>query len=135
MGSKRREWTLDDGTVWTTETVMLKVGCAQGTAYYRLKRSSDPREALKSRAAHKITGGMKVYVLDDKSEWTARQVADYTGCKLSTASTRLSCYTDVDKVLAAPLHQTTKDRVVNGSIKKRMFFDPDGHWRLLMRNT
>ena len=135
MGSKKREWTLDDGSVWTTEMVMLKVGCAQGTAYYRLNRSSDPRTVLKAREAHKAGGGMKVYVLDDKSEWTARQVAKYTGCKLSTASTRLSCYTDVDRVLAPPLNQTTKDKVVNNSVKNRMFFDPEGHWRLLMRNT
>jgi hypothetical protein len=75
--------------------------------------------------------GYKVYRLDDGSEWTAKQVATHTGCLHSTASTRLSCYTDPDKVLAPPVRNPLHDKRLNEQMKSRMFFDPEGHWKLI----
>lgn len=135
MGSKTRKWILNDGSIWTTTEVMDHVGCSQGAAYYRLRRSTDPLEVLEPRTSHKVTAGRRVYILDDKSEWTARQVADEVGCKLSTASTRLSTYTSPDKILASPLKSSLKEKGVATRRRERMFFDPQGHWKLLMRNT
>jgi len=114
---------------------MKLINCSLGVAYYRLKKSSDPDEILKPLDKNKSVDGLKIYTLDDGSRWTAKQVAKHTGCILSTASTRLSCYTDPKKVLAPPLEKTAKDRRINNAIKERMLFDPYGHWKLINSNT
>jgi hypothetical protein len=131
MGSKRREWKLDDGSVWTTKSLSELVGCSVSSAYHRLMKTSNPEYVLRPVESVKRIKGYKVYRLDDGSEWTAKQVATHTGCLHSTASTRLSCYTDPDKVLAPPVRNPLHDKRLNEQMKSRMFFDPEGHWKLI----
>jgi len=131
MGSKIREWTLDDGSVHTVRSVMSIVGCSQGTAYARLSKSTDNKHILRPREKHKIHGGQRVYILDDGSGWTSRRVAEVTGCSPSTASTRLSCYSDAEHVLAPPKDKVNKELSVKKHMQERMFFDPLGHWKLI----
>jgi hypothetical protein len=133
MGTKARQWTLDDGTTWTTKALGEAVGCSASSAYHRLNKSSDPTYVLRPLEDVKRVNGYRIYVLDDGSEWTSRMVAEKTGCLLSTAATRLSCYTDVDKIMAPPLKKLFKDRMENNAMKNRMYFDPLGHWKLLNR--
>jgi len=135
MGCKRREWTLDDGSVWNTENLSKLVGITSSSAYYRLNHSSDPNEVLKPKSEVKSSNGLKIYTLDDGSKWTAEEVVKHTGCKKSTVATRLTVYTDPEKVLAPPLSATTIGKTVSETIKKRMFYDPLGHWKLLNMNT
>ena len=135
MGSITRKFTLDDGSVWTTGGLSLRIGIAHSSAYYRLNKSTDPTIVLKPRDKVKVTSGLKLYKLDDGSEWTSAEVAEYTGCKKSTASTRLTMYTDPVKILAPPLSVTTVKKTVTDAIKKRMLYDPDGHWKLINRST
>jgi hypothetical protein len=119
---------LDDGRVLTTADVSKILNCSQSTAYARLTKSTDPARVL--RTLHKSPKGGRIYTLDDGSKWTARQVAKHTGVAKSTASTRLSMYTEPEKVLCS-----LKCQVVDVSDAKicetRMFFDPLGHWALI----
>jgi hypothetical protein len=135
MSSKLKEWVLDDGSVWTTAKVMLLLDCSISSAYYRLTKSSKASVVLRPKEIHKIHKGKRLYVLDDGTEWTSTMVAKHTGCLPSTASTRLSTYTDPAKVLANPLGQMCKGKTVNESVKKRMLYDPLGHWKLINRYT
>ena len=131
MGTKSREWVLSDNTTWTTIQVAEYVGISHSSAYHRLNKSLDIDTVLRQPENVKRFGGKRLYVLDDGSEWTSTMVANHTGCLMSTASTRLSTYTDPTRVLAPPLHQVTKDKTVTASVKERMYYDPLGHWALL----
>lgn len=135
MGSKARQFILDDGSEWTTEGLSSRIGISHSSAYYRLNKSTDPIIVLRPRDKVKVTNGLKLYILDDGSEWTSADVSEYTGCKKSTASTRLTMYTDPKKVLAPPYTPSTKIKTVTGAIKKRMLYDPEGHWKLINRST
>jgi len=132
---KLKEWTLDDGSVWTVQDLMDKLGCAHTTAYARLHRGgSSATHVLRPCEKNKDAYGYKVYTLDDGSQWTAASVAKHTGVAKSTASTRLSCYTDPKTVLAPPKYKTIDKKVAN--IRNgRMYYDPLGHWALLNKNT
>ncbi len=129
------DYVLDDGSVWTTKSLMKEIGCAHGTAYARLTKSNEASYVLRKKEFSKKYGGLRLYVLDDGSEWTSRMVAKHTGCKLSTASTRLSCYTDPEKVLKPPLTYDYKDKTVNEYTRNRMYFDTNGHWALINKFT
>jgi len=132
---KRKEWTLDDGSVWTVTSLMEKLGCAHTTAYARLHRSgSSAAHVLRPCEKNKDAYGYKVYTLDDGSQWTAASVAKHTGVAKSTASTRLSCYTDPETVLAPPKYKSIEKKMSNLR-KGRMYYDPLGHWALLNKNT
>jgi len=135
MGSKARQFILDDGSEWTTEGLSSRIGISHSSAYYRLNKSTDPTQVLKPRDKIKVTNGLKLYKLDDGSEWTSADVSEYTGCKKSTASTRLIMYTDPKKVLAPPYTPSTKIKPITEAIKSRMLYDPDGHWKLINRST
>jgi len=139
MGSVVKQWVLDDDSVVTTKMVMDEVGCSHSSAFYRLTKSTNREEVFRPREKHKIHNGKRLYVLDDGSEWTSTMVAEHTGCLLSTASTRLSCYTDPAVVLAPPkdkggFGKSTAKEVTN-YISSRMFYDPDDFWKLLNRWT
>ena len=131
MGMKHREWILDDGSVWTTTMVRELVGCTASSAYNRLTKSADPKRVLRPLDAVKKINGKKVYILDDGSGWTSDMVVEHTGCLKSTASTRLSCYTDPDKVLAPPLKKTQREMEARKAMQDRMYFDRLGHWALI----
>ena len=131
---KYKEWTLDDGSVWTVISLMNKIGCAHTTAYARLVKSSLAKQVLRPCEKNKDAYGYKVYTLDDGSEWTASMVAKHSGVAKSTASTRLSCYTNPEKVLAPPKAQVVNKRMFNAT-KTRMYYDPLGHWALINKNT
>jgi hypothetical protein len=131
MERKRKEWKLDDGSIWTTKSLSELVGCSLSSAYHRLSKTKDPVYVLRPIDKVKRVKGYKLYKLDDGSEWTAKQVAEFTGCPRSTASTRLSYYTDPAKVLAPPIRKPLHDKNLNKQMKKRMFFDPEGHWKLI----
>jgi len=135
MGSKARQFILDDGSEWTTEGLSSRIGISHSSAYYRLNKSTDPTQVLRPRDKIKVTNGLKLYTLDDGTEWTSADVSEYTGCKKSTASTRLTMYTDPKKVLAPPYTPSTKIKPVTEAIKGRMLYDPDGHWKLINRST
>ena len=68
MGSITRKFTLDDGSVWTTGDLSLRIGISHSSAYYRLNKSTDPTIVLKPRDKVKVTSGLKLYKLDDGSE-------------------------------------------------------------------
>jgi len=135
MGAKPREWVLSDNSVWTAMQVANYVGINNSSAYHRLRNSTDKAVVLRKPENVKRLGGKRLYILDDGSEWTSTMVANHTGCLLSTASTRLSTYTDPTHVLAPPLHPITKDRTVTASVKERMYYDPLGHWALLNKHV
>jgi hypothetical protein len=131
MGAKPKEWVLSDNSVWTAMQVANYVGINNSSAYHRLRKSTDRATVLRKAENVKRLGGKRLYILDDGSEWTSNMVANHTGCLLSTASTRLSTYTDPAKVLAPPLYYNTKDKTVTASVRERMYYDPLGHWALL----
>ncbi len=137
MGCKEAKWTLDDGTITTTIEVAEKLGTNIGTAYSRLKRSKDPKVVYKPLPEYRFTNGKreKLYTLDDGSKWTAREVAKAVGCKRGTASSRLCTMTDPAKVLEKPSNLKKPSKAIEKIIKERMYFDPLGHWKLLMKNT
>jgi hypothetical protein len=135
MGSITKKFTLDDDSVWTTRDLSALIGISHSSAYYRLNKSTDPAQVLKPRDKIKVTNGLKLYTLDDGTEWTSAEVSEHTGCKKSTASTRLTMYTDPKKVLAPPYTPSTKIKPVTDAIKRRMLYDPEGHWKLINRST
>ena len=131
-----REWVLDDGSEWTVKDLSKLLGCTISSAYYRLQKSNEASVVLKPIERIEKRDGLKVYYLDDGSGWTAKEVAEKTGCLSSTASTRLSCFTDPNKVLASPLRdRQAKERSVKARVNNRMFSDPLGHWKLINRST
>ena len=134
MGSTSRKFILDDGSEWDTFKVCKHTGITHSSAYYRLNKSTDPAKVLRPKEKVKATSGLKVYVLDDGSSWTSAEVAKHTGCKKSTASTRLTMHTDPKKILAPPYTPSTREKPITEAIKKRMLYDPDGHWKLINRN-
>lgn len=134
MSKRWRKYTLDDGSEWTVKTAADKLKCSESTAYARLRGSTDPDRVFRPLNTDKDTYGYKVYTLDDGTKWTARMVAKHTGVAKSTASTRLSMYTDPEKVLCPPKCQVVDVR--NAKVcETRMFFDPLGHWALINKNT
>lgn len=136
MGTRSRKFKLTDGSVWTTPELAKKLGCSVSTAYSRLSKYKDPAKVLKPRALHKIHNGLRVYVLDDGTEWTARTLAEHLSIKQSTASTRLSMYTDPVKIFAPPPSTGVVTTKGGAAIRAgRMYYDPDGHWKLIMRAT
>ncbi|MCS5590512.1 MAG: hypothetical protein NZ824_11155 [Candidatus Thioglobus sp.] len=137
MEQKRKAWrvyTLDDGSTWTVKEAAAKLECTNSTAYARLTSSTDPKRVFRPINRDKDTYGMKVYTLDDGTQWTARQVAKHAGIAKSTASTRLSVYTDPAKVLC-PCKSKQVDMRNAKICETRMFFDPLGHWALINKNT
>ena len=134
MGSKNLEFTLDDGTVITTNQLSEQLGCSVSTAYSRLMASKDPK--LVYRKVNKTHKGGRFYTLDDGTKWNAASLSEALSIPMSTAATRLSCYTDPKKVLA-PRHTKTrkKEKSVPSIIKQRMYFDPDGFWKLINKAT
>lgn len=134
MGSKNLEFTLDDGTVITTNQLSEQLGCSVSTAYARLMASKDPK--LVYRKVNKTHKGGRFYTLDDGTKWNAASLSEALSIPMSTAATRLSCYTDPKKVLA-PRHTKTrkKEKSVPSIIKQRMYFDPDGFWKLINKAT
>lgn len=135
MGNKIREWTLDDGKVYNTDMVAKLIGITPSSAYYRLMSSSDPDKVLRPKNEVRADNHLRIYTLDDGSKWTAAEVVRHTGCKKSTIATRLSVYTDPEKVFAPPLSPSTKGNSVSETIQGRMLYDPLGHWKLLNANT
>lgn len=129
---KAREFTLDNGEVYTTATLRAKLGVSHSTAYARLVASNRASSVLKPGYPFEKRDGLRLYLLDDGSKWTSRMVAEHTGCKISTASTRLSNYSDPAKVLSPPktIDSDTAERILE-RIQERMYFDPLGHWKLL----
>ena len=131
MGAKIITFTLDDGTELTSSDLAEKVGCTQGTAYGRLVSSSDPAKVFRPINA---TNKGSVYVLDDGSEWTTAKLAKHLDVKKTTAGARLANSRDPARVLA-PVKRNDIDernhRKVSADMKKRMFFDPLGHWKLI----
>jgi len=134
VGSKNLEFTLDDGTVITTNQLSEQLGCSVSTAYARLMASKDPK--LVYRKVNKTHKGGRFYTLDDGTKWNAASLSEALSIPMSTAATRLSCYTDPKKVLA-PRHTKTrkKEKSVPSIIKQRMYFDPDGFWKLINKAT
>ena len=137
MEKKRKAqivYKLDDGSEWTVREAAIKLVCTNSTAYARLTSSTDPDRVFRTINKNKDTHGMKIYTLDDGSQWTARQVAAYAGIAKSTASTRLSVYTDPEHVLCPT--KTKQVDIRNAKVcQTRMYFDPLGHWALLNKNT
>jgi len=80
----------------------------------------------------------KVYTLADGTQWTVDKLSEFLpNIKRSTLATRLSVTNDPKKVLN-PIVQnnTTRERredvvYVSKRIKKRMYYDPLGHWSLI----
>lgn len=132
MSSKLRVWELDDGSKWTTPQVAEKLGASIPTAYARLRSSSEPSKVFKPLYDYETLNGKRLYTLDDGSKWTSDMVVEYTGCLSSTASTRLTCYTDVERVLAPPkTRRENNSKEVREYIEKRNYFDSMGHWKLI----
>lgn len=137
MGCKEKQWTLSDGTITTTVDVSKRLGCSMSTAYARLNRTNNPDIIYKPMPKYRITDGHKemVYTLRDGSNWTAREVAKEVGCKIGTASARLCTSTDPTRVLAKIKKEEPPSKSMQEIIKDRMYFDPLGHWKLLVNNT
>jgi hypothetical protein len=131
MGAKIVTFTLDDGTKITSTELSKKVGCTQGTAYGRLVSSSDPAKVFRPVNA---TNKGAVYVLDDGSEWTTAKLAKHLDVMKATAAARLANSKDHKRVLAPVKRNEIDERnhkKVSADMKKRMYFDPLGHWKLL----
>lgn len=134
-----REFKLDDGTLWTVETMMEKTGWARGTCYARLINSTDPEYIF--RVLGKTQTG-KTYTLDDGSVWTGDQLAEFLQCKRSTAGTRLAMMKGDSKRILKPVQNPIKDsemykndKEVQEYVESRMFWDKQGHWALINKNT
>jgi hypothetical protein len=111
-----------------------KFDLTPSSSYHRLSKTDKASYVLRPKEIFNTVDGRRLYVLDDGSEWTSLMVAEFTGCKPSTASTRLTCYTDPEKVLKVQQKKAVDSRVKN-RIENRMYYDPLGHWALLNAST
>lgn len=134
MPKKERQYKLDDGQLITVKQLMKRTGLTKTACYFRLTKTTDPKELLKP--AGETRNGMKVYKLDDGSDWTAPELAEYLDCKKSTASTRLSVMNGESARILAPINSSKtdaeiflNDEEVRERVAKRMYEDSTGFWR------
>lgn len=70
-----KKWTLDDGSVWTSDDVSEKLGCSRSGALRRLSRSTDPARVFAplhtkdelSDSLEKIIGDRMYF--DGRDQW------------------------------------------------------------------
>jgi len=122
--------TLSDGSHVTAADVAAKVGCNISTARCRLTRSKDVDVVYRSM---QVTGSHKTYHLEDGSKWTIPELIKETDLSKNALTVRLHKSRDPAVILK---HKDDNGSIVqqvrvSEAIKKRMFFDPLGHWKLL----
>ena len=134
MPTKEITYVLDGGQIVTVKDVMLATGLTKNACYFRLRRSTDPEVIFK--IPPQTYKGMRLYLLDDGSAWTADQLSKHLGCKRSTASTRLSVMNGDSKRILAPLKKPKKDEEIfltdseiRQRVSKRMYEDSTGFWK------
>lgn len=134
MPKKQRQYKLDDGQLITVKQLMERTGLTKTACYFRLARSSDPEEIFKPLG--EMRNGMKVYRLDDGSDWTAPELAEYLDCKKATASTRLSMMNGEAERILAPVKSSKTDaeiflnsKEVRERVAERMYEDSTGFWK------
>jgi len=132
-----RKFKLDDGQFITVAQLVENTGLPKSTCYSRLIKWSNPEELFRVEE-HKKVGGLRVYTLDDGSEWTSKSLAEYLKCKTSTASTRLSMMKGNSKKILAPVKRQLSganayenNKEVQKYVEQRMLWDKESHWALL----
>lgn len=124
---------LTDGTTITAPELALKLNCAIPTAKCRLTRSKDPKVLFKPviKSADLKRGNFKKYTLDDGSVWTVPQIAEKTGLTNQAVASRLFITKEAAKVLLPKRrHPAVDTKRVSKEVKQRMYFDPDGFWKI-----
>ena len=133
-----KTWTLEDGSKWTSKQLAELLGCSVGNAYSRLSQYTTIDKIFKPMSKAKKIGRNKVYILDDGSEWTSPMLAEELDCPVSTAASRLTVSTNPDKVLAPyrPLNnRIDDDSEIIEYVERRNYYDKDGFWKLINKNT
>lgn len=126
---------LTDGTFVTAQDVADKVGCAITTARCRLTRSKDPAMVYKKVTNLNKKGKGRYpssYKLDDGSVWTLEKISKHTGLTKNAISGRLHKSRKASVVLK-PKHinsTVVKQWKVTAETKQRMYYDPDGFWKI-----
>lgn len=127
---------LTDGTFVTAQDVANTLNCAITTARCRLSRSKDPAIIYKPvmKASALAKGKFKSYTLDDGSVWTVPEIAQHTGLTKNAIAVRLHKSNKAAVVLKTRTQsKDLKVARVPKEIKSRMFYDPDGFWKLFNR--
>ena len=141
VGSKVREFPLDDGTIMTVKTMIKLTGWARNTCYRRLLKTTCPIELFKPKSH---THSNKTYTLDDGSTWTSQSLAIHLNCKRSVAGTRLSVMNGESKRILRPVSysslydgngESPANKEIRARIEKRMWYDKEGHWKLINKYT
>lgn len=137
---KLTEYKLSDGQSLTAKALAELAGIALPTARTRLQQSRDiewlTRPLVKGNNNSK--GIFKKYTLNDGSVWTVPELVKETNCTKQTVAARLHKSLDAARVLRPVISGTPmgQDSVkARANIKNRMFFDPDGFWKIFNRST
>ncbi len=137
---KLTKYKLSDGQSLTAKALAELAGIALPTARTRLQQSRDiqwlTRPLVKGNNISK--GIFKKYTLSDGSVWTVPELVIKTNCTKQTVAARLHKSLDAARVLrpvfaGTPMGQDSVKAREN--IKTRMFFDPDGFWKIFNRST
>lgn len=128
---KLTKYKLSDGQSLTAKALAELAGIALPTARTRLQQSRDI-EWL-TRPLVKGNNKSKKYKLSDGSVWTVPELVIKTNCTKQTVAARLHKSLDAARVLrpvfaGTPMGQDSVKAREN--IKTRMFFDPDGFWKI-----
>jgi hypothetical protein len=132
MSGHIKVFTLDDGSTITNAQLQIITGLAQGTCSKRLARSKN-REVL-TRPVDPLLRKrpLKKYTLSDGSIWTMPEMVAHTGSIPATLSARIFKNKSAKEVLAPHrvIRPSSDDRALKKEVAERMFFDPDGFWKI-----
>ena len=144
MGTPEKKYELDDGSLVSAADVAKKVGLSQQTARSRLKRYTNPADIFRPARTYSTQHSALSMMCSDGVARTPRQVEKEFGTPTQLVSTRMRRLR-VKGVEVADLkhliretqrkprddHEADVPKPSMKILKDRMFFDPDGHWKLL----
>jgi len=136
-----KKYRLTDGSYVTAKEVANKIGCSDALARSRLSRYIDPKNVFmpkntkSNKASEPKKKKLKYYLLNNGESVTAIDVADKANISITQARKRLNKHKDPDIVFLKQEAKTEDNSLKMRNIKTRMFYDPQGHWKLLNANT
>jgi len=129
---KSKIYVLTDGTEVTAFDIVAKTGVSVSTARCRLARTRDPEKIFLIKSNDPKKGKFKSYTLDDGSVWTIPEIVAKAGISKQCAAARLHRSHEVALVLKTKSTNGTviQQAKVTANMRERMYFDPDGFWKL-----
>ncbi len=135
MGNRKiRDYVLSDGSITNAPKVAAKANLHITTARCRLARTDDPKLIYAAKSENNKKGKFKSYILDDGSVWTIPEIVKKAGITKQCAAARLHVSKDAAKVLRPKVFvEGESSKIASRAITRRMYFDPDGFWKIFNR--